>query len=149
MGCSDVAKIDALIRVSQAFETNGVHLTPASGKLFVYTTLFNLATFFSAIMINLEEEQNNDMERCIELDEDTETNKESDQINKIIRAVEAEIEKLKEDLRQRRIHDSTITSRIREELDFQANIRKEDRIIMTGLSSQTPMRHSAEEKRDG
>jgi hypothetical protein len=68
MGCSIVAKIDALIRVSQAFETDGVHLTQASGKFFVNEILFNSSTFFSAIMINLEEEENKETERGMELD---------------------------------------------------------------------------------
>jgi hypothetical protein len=49
--------------------------------------------------------------------------------------VEAEIERLKDLLRQR-IQDSMVTSQIREELNFQVSIWKEDKIIMTGLTCQ-------------
>jgi hypothetical protein len=76
MGYSSVAKIDAVIRVSQTFEGDGVHLIPASGILFVNPTLFNSTTFFSAIVINLEEEENNVREGCMELDKGIEENKE-------------------------------------------------------------------------
>jgi hypothetical protein len=39
-----------------------------------------------------------------------------------------------------------VTTRIREELDFQANAKKEDQIIMIGLTSKSPMPKLAEEK---
>jgi hypothetical protein len=47
MGCSNVAKIEALTRVSQTFEEDGIYLTPASRKLFVNpdTRLFQLWHF--------------------------------------------------------------------------------------------------------
>jgi hypothetical protein len=65
---------------------------------------------------------------------------------RIIR-VEKEIENLTENIRKRRVQDSMVTARVREELDFNANIKKEDRIIMTGLTCKTPMPHNADEKR--
>ena len=66
-----------------------------------------------------------------------------------IKTVEGEIDQLRDNLYKRQIQDSMVTARIREELDFQANIKKEDRIIMTGLTSKTPMPIQAEEKKHG
>ncbi len=40
-----------------------------------------------------------------------------------------------------------INSRVREEIDFNANIKMEVQIIMTGLTSTTPMPSMAEEKK--
>ncbi len=65
-----------------------------------------------------------------------------------ISSVEKELETLTENIRKRRVQDSMVTARVREEIDFNANIKKEDRIIITGLSSNTPMPHTAKEKRN-
>jgi hypothetical protein len=40
-----------------------------------------------------------------------------------------------------------ITARVREEIDFNNNIKKEDRIIMTGLTSNILMPNTIEEKK--
>jgi hypothetical protein len=58
--------------------------------------------------------------------------------------VEKELEKLTENIRRRRVQDR----RVREIIDFNANIKKEDRIIMTGLTCKTSMPHNVEEKRN-
>jgi hypothetical protein len=57
MGCRNVGKIDALLKVSQAFESNGVHLTSQSGKLFVNTIQFNFDALFTAEVIHLNKEK--------------------------------------------------------------------------------------------
>jgi hypothetical protein len=46
MGAMNVGKVDALIQVTQEFESDGVHLNPMSGKLF-YTIL----THFSMLKL--------------------------------------------------------------------------------------------------
>jgi hypothetical protein len=61
--------------------------------------------------------------------------------------VEKEIGRLKKDLLERRIQDSLVTARIREEIDFIANVKKEDRIIITGLSSKVPMPREGDDKK--
>jgi hypothetical protein len=58
-----------------------------------------------------------------------------------------EIENLKDDIARRRIYDSLVTACVREELDFLSNMRKEDWIIVTGLTSQIPMPVGAEDKK--
>ena len=69
-----------------------------------------------------------------------------DWIAKRIDTVEREIGRLNKELRERNVQDSIVTARIREEIDFMANVRKEDRIIITGLNSKIPMPKQTEEK---
>jgi hypothetical protein len=64
-------------------------------------------------------------------------------------AVERELERLNEDLSNRRLQDCMVTARLREEVDHLANIRKEDHIIITGLTSEKVIPHQLEEKRIG
>ena len=147
MGSMNIEKIDALIQVTQEFESDGVHLNPMSGKLFVNTILFNSDAFFNAQIINLDEEMTmaTDDENAarMELFRKMDPKKLEDRI----KLVERNLEILTEDIRKRRIHDGMVMARVREELDFNANIKKEDRLIMTGLTSATSMPILAEEKK--
>jgi hypothetical protein len=56
MNCVNVSKIEAPIKMSQVFESDGVHLTPSSGKVFVNALLYNADALFNAEVINLEEQ---------------------------------------------------------------------------------------------
>jgi hypothetical protein len=49
------------------------------------------------------------------------------------------IANLKDGIARRRIDDSFVTARFQEELDFFSNTRKEDRIVVSELTSQIPM----------
>jgi hypothetical protein len=69
------------------------------------------------------------------------------QIGNRIAMIETDLAKLRDDITTRRIQDSLVTARIREELDFTANIRKEDKMIITGLTSKVPMPSNLEEKK--
>jgi hypothetical protein len=133
MNKRNVGKIDGPIKMSQVFESDGVHLTPASRKVFINTLLFNADAFFNAEVINLEEEMiTNDIRMEEEID--TEKTKEKKRFAKL----EREVANLKEDIIRRREDDCLVTARIREELDFFSNVKKEDKIIVTGLTSQSP-----------
>jgi hypothetical protein len=46
MGCSNVSKLDSLLRVSQIFKDDGVHLTPTPGRLFMNAILLAADNFF-------------------------------------------------------------------------------------------------------
>jgi hypothetical protein len=69
------------------------------------------------------------------------------EVAKRIATVERDIIGLKENLQERRFQDSMVMSRIREELDFASNTKKEDKIIITGLTCLTPAPALAEEKK--
>jgi hypothetical protein len=73
----------------------------------------------------------------------------SSKLAKRIEAVERDIERLRNKLVEQRLQDSLVTARIREEIDFITNAKKEDRIIITGLTSKTPMPMQSEEKKSG
>jgi hypothetical protein len=63
-----------------------------------------------------------------------------------ITAIEHELARLNKDLTNRRLQDSMVTTRLREEVDYAANTKKEDHIIKIGLTSKTPMPHQPEER---
>ena len=48
---------------------------------------------------------------------------------------------------ERRLQDSLVTAQIREEIDFISNVKKEDKIIITGLTSKSPMPTQGDEKK--
>jgi hypothetical protein len=145
----NVGKIDVSIRMSQVFESDGIHLTESAGKVFVNTLLFNADALFNAEVVDLEEEM-----ECGGSQEEKEDSRREDgggkntsQFTKKIMLVESEIAKLKEDIVRRRENDCLVTARIREELDFFSNTKKEDRIVVTGLTSQVPMPVAFKEKK--
>ena len=71
----NVGKLDGPIKMSQVFESDGVHLTPASQKVFINTLLFNADAFFNAEVINLEEEMiTNDIRMEEEIDTEKKKN---------------------------------------------------------------------------
>ena len=142
----NVSKIQTSSGISQVFEQDGVHLTTTSGSVFVNAVLFNAEEFYSAQFIDLETE----MEVVEEYDPiHPETSLTGETIKNRITAVERELDRLNEDLSNRRLQDSMVTARLREEMDHGANIRKEDHIIITGLTSTTVMPHQPEEKKYG
>jgi hypothetical protein len=120
-----------------------------SGKVFLDTVFFNAEDFFHAEFIDSETED----ESCrTKISIQAEGNKsEETEVTKRIATVERETIGLKENLQKRRFQDSMVMSRIREELDFASNTntKKEDRIIITGLTCLTPAPTLSEEKRSG
>ena len=140
MDIASVGKIESPIKMSQVFEQDGVHLTRSSGKVFVNAILYNAESFFKTEVVDLDEE----MEGPQNVDKTAKKGTSKQATNTELKI---EIENLKDDIARRRIDDSLVTARIREELDFLSNTRKEDRIIVTGLTSQIPMPVGFEEKK--
>ena len=141
----NVGMIDGPIKMSQVFEQDGVHLTATSGKVFVNALLYNADTFFTAELVDLEE----NMEIALDINV-------ADKGKKILlerKTSKADIGKeladLKDDILRRREQDCLVTARIREELDHLSNVRKEDRIVITGLTSRIPSPIALEEKKNG
>ena len=143
MDLGNVGKIDAPIKMSQIFEQDGVHLTPTSGRVFVNALLYNADAFFSAEIVNLG-------------DEGMDTEDDVNEVGVVVRPkqatkdtsradLETEIANMKDDIIRRRVDDCLVTARIREELDHLSNARKEDRIVVTGLTSRIPRPVGVEE----
>jgi len=124
VGLTNVSRVDVISRASQQFEQDGVHLTKASGKIFVKGILDQAERIFKATFVDLGEDDNNDG-----VGGEGSTGGES---------VEARVERLEIVTAERRWNDNLLFARTREELDTAANKLKEDRIIMTGLTSKSP-----------
>jgi hypothetical protein len=56
---------------------------------------------------------------------------------------------MKDGIAKPSIDDSLVTTRLQEELDFFSNMKKEGRIVVSGLMSQIPMPSNTKEKRNG
>jgi hypothetical protein len=100
MGLENVARIDGSPGCTQLFDKDGVHLTEASGKVFLETIIANAETFFTQEIIELENEK---------MDESGESGNQiskAEWITKRIVTVEREIGRLNKDLEERGLQDS-------------------------------------------
>jgi hypothetical protein len=114
---SNVSTADVMSRASQQFDDDLVHLTAASGKIFVEGILEAAEKNFRAEFIELGEETPDSSSDASLVDR---------------------IRKLEHDTKARKFNDNLLFARTREELDTAANKSEEDRIVITGLSSTTP-----------
>jgi hypothetical protein len=117
--------IDCISEFSQDFEPDNIHLTTASGIAFLDIILTQAETAFSAEQINI-------------------TDDEDDQVGagKYQGDLEGRLARLEEESTRQReaeFSNNLMFARIREEIDFGTNKAKEDRVVMTGLTSKTPM----------
>ena len=112
-----VIKFDDL--PSQYFDQYGVHLTPASGSQFLKAVIYFAEQSFKAPVVDLAEN-----EATMEAVDDGQSLVTKAQLHEVVK-----------DINLRRHNDNMVLARIREELDFSANVKKEDRLIISGLSS--------------
>ena len=120
----NVFSVDVISRASQQFEKDGVHLTRDSGSAFVEAILGAAESVFQASYVNLGE------------DDDAEEDR--NRVPKKKPSVEERVGRLEVEVEERRWNDNLLFARTREELDTATNKTKEDRIIITGLTSTTP-----------
>ncbi len=118
-GLTNISRADIISRASQQFEQDGVHLAPAAGKIFVEAILEASEKVFKAAFVDLDKDLSGPSV-VLEL------------------KLEVRLCRLKNEVEERRWYDNLIFARTREELDTIANKAKEDRIVMTGLTSSTP-----------
>ena len=115
---------------SQYFADDNIHLTDAMGLQFLQAIVYYAEKVYEAEVVDLEK-MDTDVEPVASGSGSVEVERKKpiqDQIDAIIR-----------DTMKRRHFDSLVTARIREEMDHLINVKREDRIIVTGLESQTPM----------
>jgi hypothetical protein len=117
-GLGNVSRADVISRASQQFEQDGVHLTPSAGKIFVESILEASEKVFKSEFVDLDDEADGHPGSELNLD--------------------GRLRKLENEVEERRWYDNLIFARTREELDTIANKAKEDRIVMTGLTSSNP-----------
>lgn len=131
MGIVNITRLDVISRASQEFEEDGVHLTKKAGRIFVESILDSSEKFFDATFIDLSSDGPNEATRPTA---------------KMLE-MEGRIKKLEWDTEERRWNDNLLFARTREELDLAANKTKEDRIVITGLTSKTPPPADREQKK--
>ena len=130
---------------AQVFDEKKIHLTSASGEQFVKSTIFYAGKFFEAELVDLAEAQvpmdvvagvdGEDMIPLVTVEE-IERNKAT---------LEQRLEEMERRMEARSHNDNLVFARIREELDYLANVKKEDRVVVTGLTSNTTMPADLEE----
>jgi hypothetical protein len=114
----NIFPVDVISQTSQQFEQDGIHLTPAAGKVFVEAILDASEKIFRSKIVDLESDETI-----------TEDSPELVLANRL--------GKLENEVEERRWNDNLIFARTREELDTIANKAKEDRVVITGLTSTT------------
>jgi len=116
---TNVAKIESVKKISQQFEPDQIHLTKPSAKIFLDVVLGNAEKFFGDEVIDVEEGEVIDVKR----------------LEKRLEAIENELK-----LQKKTNRSNNLTfARIREEVDATSNKAKEDRVIINGLTSKTPI----------
>ena len=114
MKLKNVCKIIAMPFGCEQFEEDGVHLTAASGEIFVEAILSEANKVFEAIIID------------------------DDPADPAAGDLEVRVGVLEGQVRERQRNDNAIFAKLREEMDEISNKAKEDRLIITGLTSKTP-----------
>ncbi len=145
MNNENISKLDALSRLSQNFEDDQVHLTLESGATYVNCLLYNADSFFTAEIVNLEEGTSNKPDGRVGRKDKQGEGKEKSSSEGSVRNLDKKIGELNRDMFGRRFHDSLVMARLREDLDTVSNTNKEDKIIISGLSSKAPRPAGKEE----
>jgi hypothetical protein len=117
MKLDNVTGLDAIPQGCQQFEEDQVHLTEASGQIFLEGLLTGAEKFFRAPFVQLDDDE--DM---------NEPESKTDELEKRIAALENQA-------RSRQDSDNLVFARLREEMDANSNKLKEDRIVITGITS--------------
>jgi hypothetical protein len=141
LGMVNIMLIKRVDLPAQVFDEQKVHLTPAAGKSFVGSTLYYAERFFEADLVELDDghtpmEVVPEAANIISVAGDTEEQR---------KTLEMRLEEVEKRMEARQHNDSLVFARIREELDFLANVKKEDRLVVTGLTSTVAMPTGLEE----
>ena len=120
---------------SQIFEDDGVHLTRGTGLPFLNAIIYYAEDIFKAAIIDLE--QDVQMESILAPEPNGVLTLTSG-VTGEEKTTEEKLKELLSDLEKRRVNDDMMFARLREELDFTANTKKEDRVMVTGMTTLAP-----------
>ena len=118
---------------TQLFGDDLVHLTPAVGLKFLNAVLYLSDMAFQASLVDLEGDvamevsptAGSDVLALAQPAQPAQPKTTEERLNEVI-----------QDIEKRRANDDLVFARIREELDFIANSKKEDRIIIMGMTTE-------------
>jgi hypothetical protein len=106
----------------QQFEKDGVHLTVASGCCFLEDILSKGEKAFKAETVNLEPDASANRNPALTIE--TTNQRIDDMVGRLTTRFDS---------------DNLMFARIREELDSAANLKREDRVVVNGLTSKSPL----------
>ena len=135
---------------TQLFDSDNIHLTKAMGSQFLKAIVYFAEKIFESPIVDLESEQDR-MET-----EETPVASGSGMATVVTPAAAVasgsgdapivtpqtaheRIDQMDQDIKKRRHFDSMVSARIREEMDHLINVKKENKLIVTGLESKTAM----------
>ena len=117
--CRNVFMIDCMCKSLQQFEQDGVHLTADSGICFIEDILGKGERAFKAINVDLTADP------------------EPGEVT--LATTNSRIDDMVDRLTMRFDADNLMFARIREELDAAANLKREDRVVVNGITSKSPL----------
>jgi hypothetical protein len=125
---NNIVSISCPSEITQQFESDGTHLTKQSAKTFLEIILNSAESFFEADLVDLTENG--------ELVDDDDTRPDR------IKILEDRLQRLESTMRSqadKNVANDLMFARSREETDAGTNRNKEDRLIMNGITSTTPL----------
>jgi hypothetical protein len=144
----NVDRINGLLQSSQHFDSFGVHLVPTAGLKFVEMIIANADDLFEMMETDVVEIEDEEMKEVEERnvgkkkEEEKKELKNKDEIKLNVGGLPERTSKLEEQMKTiqdciaaRMRSDNLVFARMREELDFGSNCKREDRILVIGLTS--------------
>ena len=145
LGLENVSKLEVQSKKSQTFLDDQVHLNTESGKTYVNEILYYADNLFTAEIIDLEEGTSNKSVRIsgksppeISFGKRKEKSQRETEHEKSVFNLDKKIDELNQDMFRRRFNDSLVMARLREDVDAISNISKEDKLVISGMTSKTP-----------
>jgi hypothetical protein len=127
----NVKLINSPPKADQVFEKDGIHLTSAAGFAFLNRVLEEAEDFFDSDSVDLTEESAQPGEVNLGLD---------------LEGAFKRIERLETAMEDRKESDDLMFARMREEIDYNMNKNKEDRIVINGICCKTPLPTDGKQK---
>ena len=142
LALSNVRAIECFAMEFQQFDDHGTHLTPGSGSIFIKSMLTASEAFFGSGILSDDMDTGEIIEITSQVTPIQGTPDPQDYNTRIL-----ELERMLKQLEQKSYMDNYMFADFKDELDALSNIKKEDRIILTGLTDSIPMPVGAEEKK--
>ena len=127
----NISSFEAIAEGCQQFEQDQIHLTKESGQIYIEGLLAKSEVFFKAEVHTVVEDEDED-------EEDSRTP---------IESLERQIEQLETHVANRETNDNQVFARMREDFDTLSNKTKEDRLIITGITSKVMPPTDPEERK--
>ena len=129
---SNVSKSGSTVRASQVFANDNVHLTIEAGKKFVETILYFAGEFFDATLMEFDDKTGEAVTmEPVGVDITDESGPLASSSRE--KTIENQLAEIKDVIEKRWHNDSLVMARIREEMDHMINVKKENKLILTGL----------------